>query len=295
MKSEVSLEKKLRQYSIMAMPASPINAQIIYTDVVPDTTVGFDADHYALDLNNDGISDFMFKSLWSSGSKWALAKPFPYTSQNQNAIGASLSGSAFPYALGSGQIIDGNLNWVSLGNLAYNNFPSATFPWASWEILGWYYQDASSSTWSGGNWNGMSGKFIPLRLSVNGNIHYGWARLDVAGSSYPFTIKDYAYNSIPGQLIHAGDTLGNISTSTQEELSERHFVVYTNPGNAELIIESPFMEAELSIFNSLGQKVFGKHIISSKEFVSLSDLSSGIYIIRLQHADNILKEKIIIE
>jgi hypothetical protein len=49
--------------------------------------------------------------------------------------------------------------------------------------------------------------YIGLKLKKAGLIYYGWTRLSVSVSSTSasFTIKDYAYNSVPNQPILAGE------------------------------------------------------------------------------------------
>lgn len=64
MKINSSLAKKLKAYSalagVVAVAPMAVNAQIIYTNVEPDTVVNFPDGVYNLDLNNDGIIDFEF-------------------------------------------------------------------------------------------------------------------------------------------------------------------------------------------------------------------------------------------
>jgi len=67
-----------------------------------------------------------------------------------------------------------------------------------------------------GDWaNGGKGaveRFLGFRFKINGEDHYGWARLNVVISdSYPgltATLTGYAYETIPGKAIIAGSTEG---------------------------------------------------------------------------------------
>ncbi len=47
--------------------------------------------------------------------------------------------------------------------------------------------------------------YLGLRFTIAGETHYGWARLSIP-SAAGFTLKDYAYNSVPGEGILAGQT-----------------------------------------------------------------------------------------
>ena len=54
------LQKKLTTFIVTAMMISlSANAQIVYTDIIPDTTLS-NPGNYNLDLNNDGQIDFTF-------------------------------------------------------------------------------------------------------------------------------------------------------------------------------------------------------------------------------------------
>ena len=52
---------------------------------------------------------------------------------------------------------------------------------------------------------GQTDKYLGLKFELGGNTHYGWALLDVEKDSKSFTIKEYCYNTTPGQGIHTGD------------------------------------------------------------------------------------------
>jgi hypothetical protein len=56
--------------------------------------------------------------------------------------------------------------------------------------------------------------YLGLNFQVNGQTHYGWARLSVllhcgrGGCSYVVTLTGYAYETIAGNPILAGQTSG---------------------------------------------------------------------------------------
>ena len=51
-----------------------------------------------------------------------------------------------------------------------------------------------------------SPKFLGLRFESAGSTFYGWARLSIPGNGTSFTLKDYAYHSVPGAGMYAGET-----------------------------------------------------------------------------------------
>ncbi len=68
------------------------------------------------------------------------------------------------------------------------------------------FQNVTGYTYYG-NWSTTSDRYLGLKLIIGNQNFFGWASLSVnlvTGTS--FTIKDYAYNSIPNQSILAGQT-----------------------------------------------------------------------------------------
>ena len=53
--------RRISAFIILVIFFFPAKAQIVYTDINPDTTISYGKE-YDLDLNNDGITDFMFYS-----------------------------------------------------------------------------------------------------------------------------------------------------------------------------------------------------------------------------------------
>lgn len=309
MKKGSSFLKKLAQYSALASPVLAVapcaDAQIAYTDIVPDTVLDVCYEQYTLDLNNDGVTDFKFKA-YGVGTYWAIVKPFPYTSQNQNAIAGTFpnwEAGAFPYALNAGQQIDENLNWVSMADLILRDSQMAGLEYPeTWEVMAWYYIDASSSDFLAGNWNDRVDKYLPLRISAGGNTYYGWARLSVTHASVPFAIKDYAINLEPDIFIVAGDTTGLAIGAPEITNDQNSISLFPNPNHGEFTVgiqPKGFKDAILSVLNVMGEKVFEKKISSSENLYSenldLRGLPKGIYIVHIRSGEKISKGKFVIE
>ena len=75
-----------------------------------------------------------------------------------------------------------------------------------------------------GDWPSSTDGYIGLKLEKAGLIYYGWARLSVSisSTSASFTIKDYAYNSVPNKPILAGEkscTSPSVTLSADGSLS----------------------------------------------------------------------------
>jgi hypothetical protein len=185
------LLKRLKSYALtagaLAGAANVADAQeVVYTDVDPDQQANTIGDSIYLDLNNDGTDDFLFFANSFTFASGSVQRVFVYPLGN-NAVNASLSGTyAYPYVLPSGNAIDGNQEWLNIGYVQ-------TMAWQTF-----------TSSFSGeyGNWINITDGYIGLRLDLNGQTHYGWARLDVSPGLA--TLKDYAFESLACLGIEAG-------------------------------------------------------------------------------------------
>jgi len=193
-KSE-KLTQRIKAYAAVAGSALAVHeaeAAIVYTDVSPDFSGGVGG-QYFLDLNNDGTDDFR---IFHSGFNNLYIEPL---AANNEVLGSGGTFFAYPYAL------------------SYGNTISATAPG------GWYnngystgYQSLNfGSSGTFGNWVNVTDGYLGLRFEVGGNTHYGWCRMDVDLSGSTWVIKDYAYESDPGQSILAGELLLQADTAIQ--------------------------------------------------------------------------------
>ena len=66
------------------------------------------------------------------------------------------------------------------------------------------------------------------------------------------------------------------------------FRFYPNPVSKQLNIEMPLTadQLEVSIFNQLGQEVLHQYMTEDSSFMNVSDLASGIYLIKLSTTNN---------
>ncbi len=69
----------------------------------------------------------------------------------------------------------------------------------------------SGSTFVWGPWLNAQDRYLGLEITINGQPHFGWARMTF--SSTAVTLSGYAYETIPGKAIVAGAT-----TDEQAEL-----------------------------------------------------------------------------
>jgi len=67
-----------------------------------------------------------------------------------------------------------------------------------------------------GYWANVRNRYLGLKFEINGQIHYGWARLSVQRQQYHLTatLTGYAYETIPNTEIKAGQTSGGDDESS---------------------------------------------------------------------------------
>lgn len=236
-------------------------AQIIYTDI-PDATPNAT---YPLDLNNDSIVDFLIQFDMIDR---VMCKP-----QNSNAYSGNIVGGVhLPWALSSfNNICDTLATW-------YGSSKPGTMAWGT----------------SIGHWAGETNKYLALKLIVGTNTYYGWARLDLLPGSTSFTIKDYAYESMPNTCIQTGQITVGINDNT----GKRIFSIFPNPFISTTTIKTilNLKNATLTICNLYGHTVKQvKNISGQTVSLSRGNLPSGLYFIRLTEENKVIAvEKLII-
>ena len=214
------IHQQLNMYAIAASAAGvsllasaqPAGAKIIYTPahrVIPTGGV------YNLDLNHDKETDFV------------LAHPSPSLNSSVSATSSVL---AYPFKLGENGVY-GRGNFASCLHKGARVGPGGRFSPVD-RIMGrMHWFDGSYSV--KGNWadggKGVNSRYLGLRFKVDNETHYGWARLNVVISdSYPgisVTLTGYAYETIPGKSINAGQTHSTADDPTNEDFGSGAFLM----------------------------------------------------------------------
>jgi hypothetical protein len=220
------LLKKLSGFIVTAFMLSvSANAQIVYTDVNPDTTIANRI--YYLDLNNDGTTDDSITLFVSRpyigecrGSKVSIF------AINGNAV----AGSTYPLAMNINDTISSALAWSASGDLRYVQSGDPT----------------SCPNDTLGYWTNAIDYYLGLKLIVGTYTYYGWLRMQITVDPLyaSGTIKDYAYNSIPNQSILAGQTS---VTGITENISASSISLYPNPATNHLTIELPNVKEKVEV------------------------------------------------
>jgi hypothetical protein len=156
--------------------AQPAQAKVVYTPV--NVTIGENT-QYLLDLNQDGVNDFSFSHFaygnWDHFYAAGLAA---------NHIFGNGSASALRFGVPIGP----KGHFSHFGLMAKSGA-------------------ISGSIETFGKWLNVQNHYLGLQFSINGQTHYGWARLTVT-SGIAGTLTGYAYETIPNKRILAGQTSG---------------------------------------------------------------------------------------
>jgi hypothetical protein len=206
--SNNSCSKEANQTPVKKAGPPPPDSKIIYTDVNPDLAILLASNSFNLDLNNDGIVDFVINKF--SRSTACVSRNDPrYNSSDYFCISIEPSDTSnaimtddgsLPLSLNDSSAIQADSLWENYGLLLLFATGRATscFP----------------VTGAGSYWLNVSDKYLGLKFITGNNTYYGWARLSSSytlSNGYTVTagqliLKDYAYNSIPNQQIIAGQT-----------------------------------------------------------------------------------------
>jgi hypothetical protein len=194
------LEKAIAAYATAASAvgiallatAPPARAEIVYTKTrlmnLP----------FNLDLNHDGIIDFRIGtcSCRPQGQEVVVQSSEEYglfarhATGSENGVIAAPGNTYSAAALRSGAPIGPKQVFHNIGGSA---------PMAFW---GSYI----STTYAGGPWSGVTGRYLGLKFLIDGEFHYGWARLTVAKKLNHIVLTGYAYETIPNKPLKAGQT-----------------------------------------------------------------------------------------
>ena len=195
------LRKKLEAYALAASAAGTglllapsSEAEIVYTPANVNIAAN---SSYGIDLNGDGIIDFTITEKqcycwYGSVSNRLWVQPALGNFVLQDAL---TGGDAA--VLQPGSRIPNNRNRL-LGQTALMYGEVGKNPLTS----GYWY-----GYWS--HYNDTTHKYLGLAFRINGELHYGWARMTVRYNFGTFLINSrvegFAYETDPGKPIIAGD------------------------------------------------------------------------------------------
>jgi|SRR5580698_3943089 hypothetical protein len=178
--------------------SQPSEAEIVYTPVhqqiTPNSVV-------KIDLNDDGIYDFAVKDTFSTSffSSFGRVSALPIGQGNQ-VRGHTVGGQAYASALfadapvgPNGQFLAGSGEMAELSFLGGARHGKARHP-------------ASVSCTA--PWANVTQRYLGLKFVITGEVHFGWARINVTcsrdGSAIIGLLTGYAYETVANRPILTG-------------------------------------------------------------------------------------------
>lgn len=183
-----SFQRRLASYAAAAGAASIgalalatlAEAKVVYTPKNVQIPVNFGIVGYGLDLNNDGIADFNLGNELSDSMGGQVAAP---AVRGNRVLGAGRYASA----LASGA------NIGPAGPFAHRADGTLMARWA-------YFSSVFSTR---GPWKSSKDRYLGFKFLVNGEYHFGWARLSIHIKT--MTLTGYAYETVANTPITAGE------------------------------------------------------------------------------------------
>lgn len=170
--------------SVLAMsPAA--EAKIVYTPAhVMIGALGMGS--YNLDLNQDGITDFVIERTDSCD----VGRCFSYLAVIQKDGGVAYGGKVQGcLAMPAGAVIGPR-------RMFYSGFVGMAGVYSHWGTKS-----------DRGNWVNVSNQYLGLKFLINGETHYGWARFTVSvKAGVTGILSGFAYETVANQPIIAGQT-----------------------------------------------------------------------------------------
>jgi hypothetical protein len=208
-----SLNRQLNTYALVASAAGvsvlalnrASEAKVVYTETHQVTRAGVPL---YIDLNHDGIRDFVLRTTYYRGSScFAGLDASGYRNMNNAVAGRRFNQSSYffsaAFALPAGARIGPK-----------NKFP-VHHPLLAEELFSRIHTSQYSDVgpWAGKG-KGVRNRYLGLKFVIHGKVHYGWARLSVTlGHHRQFgdvsgTLTGYAYETVPDKPIIAGQVTG---------------------------------------------------------------------------------------
>jgi hypothetical protein len=189
------VERRLSVYALSAAAAGiglgiahPANAEIVYTPT--NVVIGYSGfPFYDLDVNGDGTTDFFLRTHFresidsSGGTQRLLAKP----AKGNGVVGYARMATP----LTSGVQIQSQLRFGGIVMASDFGFAGSTF--------------------ARGKWVNVTNRYLGLKFTIDGETHYGWARVTVQvikDNGLSATLTGYAYETVANMPIVAGQTSG---------------------------------------------------------------------------------------
>jgi hypothetical protein len=219
-KLSASVQKQINTYALAASAAGvsalalvgPAEAKIVYTPA----NIQIIGKPLPIDLNHDGVVDFFlfhYGFHTSTGGNALLACLNPFFNETRTVC---VSSSLGKNALNAFRVVESNgAEWGAAVKPGAKIVGGEQFRSGHYANLGQvaFPTYTQKPRW-GGPWvdggAGVKNRYLGVKFQINGRFHFGWARLTVKtqGTEFTATLTGYAYETIAGKGIIAGQTKG---------------------------------------------------------------------------------------
>lgn len=209
-------ERRLTAYAGAAIAAgaslaalAPLaEAEIVYT---PANTVIHGGLY--LDLNHDGLPDFVIATGGPVSFNYVNAACAEHETYRRSPKGVAcnyLTNQVWGRGVASGRFASALPAGFPVGpNKSY--FQAAKYPFTV-QMAGVGCKCTSyGGSLTAGQWLSTENRYLGLQFVIKGEVHYGWARLNVGFNSkgrITVTLTGYAYETVPNKPILTGKTKG---------------------------------------------------------------------------------------
>jgi hypothetical protein len=168
--------------------SEPAEAKIVYTatNVVIHCSQSNCHTHRSFDLNHDGIADFEIVEM-GHGHVGCGSWVNPL-GEGDGVEGRKPKDLPLAFALRAGSAIGGTQPFIDSRSVIMRRDGPEGFETGYWHF---YHKN----------------RYLGLKFRIKGKTHFGWARLKTSCGSA--TLTGYAYETIPGKAIKAGQTHGS--------------------------------------------------------------------------------------
>lgn len=209
----LAAHRRLNMYALVAGAsgvgclalATPSAAEVVYT---PANQIIFRNGSYALDLTNNGSTDFVIRGRSESSTSGHLASIYIAAAAG-NTVEGDFRNITFTSPF--------DATALQAGSLIPTKVPSKTKAVMAWHCSGFIGCNSSTlaSSVNRGHWFNVTSRYLGLKFTIQGQTHYGWARLSVH-FLYPkltAVLTGYAYETLPDTPIFAGSVKTSQSAS----------------------------------------------------------------------------------
>ncbi|MCX6294965.1 MAG: T9SS type A sorting domain-containing protein [Bacteroidetes bacterium] len=241
----------------------------IYTDIIPDDSLKLlGTGMYSSEANLILDVDHFFCALGGGSSVCSSAsldrsRALIYSQQVTCGVWPGVfKGYPVPVPLNYGDSISSNYSYHNYNNVIWGaGYGSWAYP-------------------SMNPWDSIGEHYIGFKLYVTNDTLFGWIRVEEV-SNEKVVVKDYACNINPNVII---------------PVNSNSFMIYPNPANGAITINTDGLEGHLKLYSVLG--TFVKDIVVSTGqtscIIETGDLAEGVYILYSKYSGEYHSSRILI-